>query len=229
MSTSTSRFEGFGPGTFEFLSELGICNNKPWFEAHRDEFEAEVMRPARAFVVALGEALRPTFGGIVADPRTDRSIFRLHRDTRFSKDKSPFKSHLGMLLWEGDRPKMECSGFYIHLEPGRVMLGAGLYMIPRELLPAYRAAVASEAGRGLLEAVAAVEATGAVVDGASTKRVPAGWPADLPQSGLLKRTGLYAWVESEPDATVATPSFVQATAARLTAMAPIHRWLVANL
>src|SRR3970282_3008545 len=101
----------------KFLSKLKRNNNKDWFESHRDEFNNSVLEPAQEFVVVLGELLRTFVPGIIAIPKTDKSIFRLHRDVRFSKDKAPYKTNLGILFWEGDRKKMDCPGFYFHAEP----------------------------------------------------------------------------------------------------------------
>src|SRR3970282_2502527 len=85
----------------KFLSKLKRNNNKDWFESHRDEFNNSVLEPAQEFVVVLGELLRTFVPGIIAIPKTDKSIFRLHRDVRFSKDKAPYKTNLVILFWEG--------------------------------------------------------------------------------------------------------------------------------
>ena len=99
------------------------------------------MKPAQAFVVELGERLESIVPNIVADPRRDKSIFRIHRDTRFSNDKSPFKTHLAIFFWEGSRKKLENSGFYLQISATSLMLAVGLYIFPSPLLDVYREAV----------------------------------------------------------------------------------------
>jgi uncharacterized protein (TIGR02453 family) len=96
------------------------------------------MTPARSFVTAMGEKLRKIAPGIVADPRVNKSIFRIYRDTRFSKEKTPFKTNLGIWFWEGDLPRMESFGFYFHVEGKKMMLAAGVYMFQKEQLEAFR-------------------------------------------------------------------------------------------
>lgn len=82
----------------KFLSKLKNNNNKEWFESHREEFISSVLEPAQEFVVVLGELLRTIVPEIISIPKIDKSIFRLHRDVRFGKDKSPYKTNLGILL-----------------------------------------------------------------------------------------------------------------------------------
>ncbi|MEI6613544.1 MAG: DUF2461 domain-containing protein, partial [Chrysiogenales bacterium] len=115
-------FRGFSKKTVEFFKDLAANNNREWFAAQRNNYEENVLQPARAFVVAMGERLQRLTPGITANPRTDGSLFRIYRDTRFSPDKSPYKTHMGIFFWEGKRPRMECSGYYFHLEPPNLML-----------------------------------------------------------------------------------------------------------
>ena len=219
---------GFSQETLAFLAELELHNHKAWFDVNRSRFEAVVMEPARQFVEGVGAAVQAFAPEVHADPRTDKSIFRFHRDVRFSKDKAPFKTHLGILWWEGTRAKMGCSGFYFQLEANRAMLGAGLYMIPKELVGQYRDAVADvHGGRALLAAAAQVEAAGYKIEGRNAKRVPKGYPADLPQSDFLRHDGLYAWrAFDEVPAALFGDGAAAFAAEHFAAMEPLHRWLV---
>src|SRR5690606_7632301 len=128
----------FPKSAFNFLRKLSSNNNKEWFEQHREEFETHLFIPAQMFVTEFGERLRSIVPAINAIPKTDKSIFRLHRDVRFSKDKSPYKTNLGLYFWEGDRKKMDCAGFYFHIEPGYMFLGSGQYQFSNELLKKFR-------------------------------------------------------------------------------------------
>ena len=91
-----NRFNGFNRKTFKFFKDLEENNTREWFEEHRSIFEKNVMEPAQEFVMEMGERLKSISPKIVAIPKTDKSIFRIYRDVRFSKDKTPYKTHLGI-------------------------------------------------------------------------------------------------------------------------------------
>lgn len=230
MTAAASQL-AFPADALDFLAELEAHNHRPWFQSQRDRFEASILEPSRAFVVALGDALRPVAPHLVADPRTDKSIFRMHRDTRFSKDKAPFKTHVGILLWEGDRPKPECSGFYLHIEHSAYRLGAGHYLFARDQIAAWRTLLRSDraAIAALSRACERVRAEGFSIEGATTARVPRGCPADLPHSPFFRHTGLYAWSEPLPVEELLEPGAVSRITDRFIRMAPVHRWLVDHI
>lgn len=151
---ASSEFKGFPKACEKFYVDLQHDNTREWFDTRKADFEANVMGPARDFVVEMGARLAEIAPQVVADPRLDKSIFGHYRDTRFSKDKSPHKTHLGIFSWEGDGPKMECSGFYFHLEPPEIMLGVGIHCFSKGLLSAFREAVVDEEhGVSLAEAI----------------------------------------------------------------------------
>jgi uncharacterized protein (TIGR02453 family) len=221
-------FPGFPKRTIAFLHDLAAHNDRAWFAAHKAEYEAAVMEPARAFVLAMGERLRRLTPGIKAEPRTDGSLFRIFRDTRFSPDKSPFKTNLGILFWEGGGSRMENPGYYFHLEPPTLMLGGGLYIIPRTLLERYRRTVADpEYGPELAAIVKKLKARpGFTIGGEHYKRVPAGYDADPVAAGLLRHSGLYAGCEVPVPAELHSPALVDYCLKRFKPMEPLHRWMV---
>ncbi len=100
-----SEFKGFPKECVNFYVDVVQNNSKAWFDSHKNVFESYVMTPARDFVSEMGKLLGQISPGINADPRLNRSIFRPYRDTRFSKDKTPYKTHLGIFFWEGSREK----------------------------------------------------------------------------------------------------------------------------
>lgn len=232
-------FPGFPEDALRFLLDLRANNNKPWFEANKARYEASLLEPSRAFVIAMGERLRSIAPGIHAEPQVNRSLFRINRDTRFSADKSPYKTEVGIFFWEGERDRMACPGFYMHLEPGELMLGVGLYLFPPELLARYRdACVHPQSGATLRQAVEQIRAAlgqqaleakacGGNVD--HLKRVPAGYDDSHPNAEFLKYKGLHAGVGGSIPAAFHTPDFVDQAFERFSAMMPLHRWLVENL
>lgn len=221
-------FTGFPEETLGFLERLKKNNDRDWFKAHRGEFDDFVLGPARSFVVALGDRLRASGLKVVADPRTDKSIFRLHRDTRFSKDKSPYKTHLAILLWEGDGPKMECPGFYFHLDPETLMIGGGIYMFPPHQLREFRRSVDHDKRGPALEKI--LKQAGKLVPSephaGKYKRVPRGFDADHPRAELLKLKGLTFGEEIPPPPALHSRKLVEFCARRYEKMAPVHRWLL---
>ncbi len=127
--------------TISFLNKLAKNNNREWFEANRDLYESNFLQPAEEFVTELGPKLQKLHTDLIAFPKIDKSIFRLHRDVRFSKDKSPYKKNLAILIWEGERKKLECPGFYIHVEPKLFFIGSGVYEFSKETIKIFREAV----------------------------------------------------------------------------------------
>jgi uncharacterized protein (TIGR02453 family) len=224
---STNTFSGFPRQTVTFLRGLAAHNEREWFAAHRADYETAVMEPARAFVTAMGGRLKRLTPGIRFDPRANGSLFRIFRDTRFSPDKSPYKTNLGILFWEGRGPRMGCSGYYVHLEPPVLMLGAGLYIIPRPLLERYRRAVADpEYGTELAAIVRKLSARpGYTLGGEHYKRVPAGYDADPAAAGLLRHAGLYAGWEGPIPPELHSAALVEFCWEKFKPMEPLHRWL----
>jgi len=222
-------FSGFPKKTVTFLRGLAANNNREWFAAHKREYETEVLEPAKAFVRAMGERLRRLSPEIKAEPRTDGSLFRLFRDTRFSPDKSPYKTNLGIYFWEGRGSRLECSGYYFHLEPPTLMLGGGLYIFPRPLLERYRRAVADpDYGAELAAIVKKITSRpGYTLGGEHYKRVPAGFDAAPENAGLMRHAGLYAGCEAPIPPELHSAALVDYCWKRFKPMEPLHRWLTA--
>jgi uncharacterized protein (TIGR02453 family) len=115
-------FGGFPPATVRFLRELRVNNRKDWFDAHRSDYEAFWVAPAKAFVVAAGRQLAELAPGIRAEPRVLGSIFRINRDTRFVRGAGPYKDHFDFWFWEGER-RRAVSGFFARLTRGWLASG----------------------------------------------------------------------------------------------------------
>ncbi len=221
-------FSGFTKETVRFFIGIRRNNNREWFEKHRDVYEAHVMEPAKAFVVAMGEKLRKIVPRIIAVPRVNKSIFRLNRDTRFSLDPSPYKTNMGIYFWEGSATRMEAAGFYFHLEPPTLMIGGGYYMFPDSLLSRYRKAVVDpKRGKKLSAIVDGIEKLeGWSVFGKHYKRVPAGFDPSHPNVELLKHRGLYAGTEDKIPDEFFSARIVDYCFDRFETIVPLHRWLV---
>jgi uncharacterized protein (TIGR02453 family) len=220
-------FAGFPPAAFAFLRALEEDNSKRTFDAQRAAYDDALMAPARELVADLGEALQARVSpGIHADPRVNGSIFRINRDTRFSKDKTPYKTHLDLYFWEGQGRSRDCPGLFFRMTPRAVVLGAGFHHFDPPRLARFRAAVVDEKAGGALDtALAGVRRAGAEIGGETYKRVPAGVDAAHPRAALLRHGGLFAYSESPLPREASSPAFVGWCAGRLERLAPVHCWL----
>jgi len=221
-------FKGFSKETIDFFYNLKRNNNKEWFDRHKKDFEVSVMEPARAFVVSMGSRLKSLSPDIIAVPKINKSLFKIQRDIRFSPDKSPYKIHLGIFLWEGNRPRMECSGFYFHLEPPKLILGVGIYMFPPRLLDHYRKSVIHpEYGQELSDILRKVfKGEGYELGGKHYKRVPAGFDSSHPNAELLLHKGFYVGQETGLPKELYSARLLDYCWERYHPLAPLHRWLV---
>lgn len=218
-------FDGFTPGTFAFLRGIAAHNNREWFQANRAAYEEHLLAPAMDLVVALGERLKHLSKDVHAEPRINGSIMRINRDTRFSKDKRPYKDHLDLWFWEGKDRKGP--GFWFRVTPERLMLGAGMHLFEKDLLERYRRAVVDpRRGPALQRAVDKLRAAGYDIGGTAYKRVPSGFEAAHPRAGLLLHGGLYAGIDTKLPAEARGAKFPDLCFAHYKTMAPLQEWLV---
>jgi uncharacterized protein (TIGR02453 family) len=194
MAVDVRRFAGFRPDAIDFLAELAQNNDRAWFQPRKAEFEALLKEPMESLVAALAEAFEARGLPLQADPK--RSIFRIYRDTRFAKDKSPYKIHMGASFpWvEGMDPATDTShtehanGAYFHLQPGENFAGGGMWHASKPVLDAFRQAILDDDARvrRALEDPAFIAEFGPVNSHESLKRVPPGYPPDHPLADLLR-------------------------------------------
>jgi uncharacterized protein (TIGR02453 family) len=214
----------------KFLSKLKRNNNKEWFESHREEFNNLVFEPAQEFVVVLGELLRTIVPDIIAIPKTDKSIFRIHRDIRFSKDKLPYKTNLGLYFWEGNRKKMECSGFYFHIEPGSFFLGSGHYEFTDDQLKKFRNTIYNpDKAKELDSIIKKLMKKGFGIGGKTYKKVPRGFDPEYPFAEYLLHSGLYSFEENKDLKVLEKENPVKFAFQKYKTMLPLHQWLVKNI
>jgi uncharacterized protein (TIGR02453 family) len=223
-----STFSGFPQQGVDFLANLASHNERAWFEAHKAEYQKYLLEPALTFVSELGSKLQAISSGIRTDPRSDGSgvLMRIHRDTRFSKDKSPYKTNISGLFWEGQK-KTESPAFGFQLEATGMGLMAGIFKFSPEMLNAYRNAVLDErTGRELTEVLESLQKAGVYqIGGEHYKRVPAGFDPTHKRADLLRYVGLYLFSPGIPISAVQTPALVDICYAHFQKMAPIFLWL----
>lgn len=226
---SHHEFTGFPEAGLRFLEDLGANNEKVWFEANKDVYKRELLEPAVQFVTALGERLQALNPNIRYDTRTNGSgsLMRIYRDVRFSKDKSPYKTSVAGMWWEGEGKKTASSAYGFHLEASGMGLMAGQFGFSKEQLQAYREAVDYDrTGKALVAVIAAVQQAGDyTIVGEHYKRVPRGYDPDHPRAALLRYNSLYAHPPMVSRAQVLTAELVDVCLAHFENMAPIQRWL----
>ncbi|MDX6690590.1 MAG: hypothetical protein QOG15_2047 [Solirubrobacteraceae bacterium] len=221
----------FPKATTKFLRTLRDNNDRAWFDAHRDEYHAAYVEPAKAFVSAVAPALERIAPGIHAEPRILASIFRINRDTRFTKDKRPYKDHLDLWFWEGER-KTAVSGFFLRISPALVGIGAGSHGFDRDALMRFRAAAADpDRGDELLAVADDLERQGFEIGGERYARVPrdVDVDADDPAARFLRHGALNVHHE-EPAKLASDAERLMATCVDIwSRLAPLHRWLVQHV
>jgi uncharacterized protein (TIGR02453 family) len=198
MAVHAPSFTGFRPEAIQFLADLTANNERAWFQPRKAEYERLLKEPMEELCVALEAEFRGRDIPLHADAA--RSPFRIYRDTRFSKDKSPYKTHVAAsFAWAGDgidsatgrshTESVHASGGYFHLQPGEIYVGGGVWHPDKEWITAFRERVADDYDgfRDLVDAPAFKGTFGDVGDdGESLKRVPAGFPPDHPAANILR-------------------------------------------
>ena len=223
-------FPGFRPQALSFFRQLKRRNTRPWFEAHRAIYDREVKRPLQALVEELDIALARTAPEIVGHPQ--RSIFRIHRDVRFSKDKSPYKTQAACWLYHIDAGRgvggeaQGGAGFYFQLAPGDCLLGAGIWMPPRGALTRIREALAEAPDP--FESIVGVprfrRRFGTLDEDAMLKRLPRGYTESHPAARWLRYLSFTAGRRLS-EREVLSPRLPATLARDFAALTPFVRWL----
>jgi uncharacterized protein (TIGR02453 family) len=221
---------GFPKETFAFLKGIKAHNEKAWFDAHRDLYEAGYVAPARAFVEALGPKLRKIAPEVKFEPKVNGSMSRINRDIRFSKDKRPYKEHLGLWFWHGDKRQWDVPGFWFELTPAHLQLGVGIYMLQGEALDSFRQSIIHpRSGKALLAAVASVKKKGEYEIGGKTRKLmPRGFETDPDRADYLLYEGLYTSI-TLPPAMASQDDLVDACFRHYANMWPVGTWLLAEV
>lgn len=223
-----TEFNGFPKALPEFFDRLTENNSKEWFDANRKQYESDVKTPSIAFVNVMGERLAAIRPDINAIPKVNQSLFRLNRDTRFSHDKSPYKTNMGILFWIGAGKRMERPGFYFHYEPGMVMLGAGMHQLTKQGLAHFREAVADpQKAKQLQTVLGKVDVAPYAIGTRHYKRLPRGFEAVTDfQAEMLLYNSLTVRFETGIPAEFHTGELIEFCFTHFNHMAPVNQWLL---
>ncbi|MEM9874398.1 MAG: DUF2461 domain-containing protein [Myxococcota bacterium] len=210
---------------FRFLTDLKKNNDRDWFKAHRDRYEEAVKAPMLAFIEDLAPAMAKVSEHVVVSAKpVGGSMFRIHRDTRFSKDKSPYKTHAAMQFRHVAGKDVHAPGFYLHLEPGDVFMGGGMWHPDNKALTSIRTRLADDPDAWKKVTRSKTFRDSFALYGGSLKRPPRGFDADHSFVEDLKRKDFIAVSSFDPDAPL-DAGFMADFTKRCRRAAPFMRWL----
>jgi uncharacterized protein (TIGR02453 family) len=214
----------FTPALFRFLGELRLHNDRDWFERNRDRYVRDVRDPMLRFVADFAPVLKKIAPRLVADPRpVGGSLFRIHRDTRFSSDKTPYKTNAAAHFRHEAGRDVHGPGCYLSLDPDTVEIGGGVWHPDADALRLIRASIVERPG-DWKRALATPAMRRLTWWGESLRRPPRGFPDDHPMMDLLRRKNLAAGIELPVEAAL-RPGLVERCAEVYRALAPTMRLL----
>lgn len=209
-----------------FMGELAENNDRDWFQAHKKRYEKDVKRPALGFIEEVGPHLAELSSHFLAIPKAQGgSLFRIYRDTRFSKDKTPYKTHTALQFRHEDASRdVHAPGFYLGLEPGGCMLGAGAWTPPSPALKQIREAIVADPDRWQSVKDALDPAGLTFMEGDMLKRAPKGFDPEHRHIADLRRKS-FAVSRPLSDAEVTAPDFAPTLVGHYRDAAPLVRFL----
>ncbi|MEM8951104.1 MAG: DUF2461 domain-containing protein [Pseudomonadota bacterium] len=217
--TNDNEFRGFSRKAVTFLSNLRDNNERAWFNDHKSDYEREIREPAKAFALDMGSALKELTGRAHG-----HKIFRIHRDVRFSKDKTPYNTHLHIaFIPESEKPSPPC--WFFGLDPDGLTLGTGIFAFDKDDLDSFRRRVLGPDGTRLSELVQRLEKEGIRFGKPDLKRIPSGYPNEHPAADLLRYKGFSAWTDHADSMTATDPALVWICGRDFARLKPVFDWL----
>ncbi|MGI9401838.1 MAG: DUF2461 domain-containing protein [Rhizobiaceae bacterium] len=208
----------FGEGTLKFLEKLKSNNNREWFHANKSEYEANVKHPAAAFAHAMEFELE----NLTGIPHKSK-IFRINRDIRFSKDKTPYNVHIHISWSRTDMKSGPAWMFGSSLE--YCTLGCGMFEFSKPGLESYRNAVCGSKGDDLTQVMKGLSASDYRLADPALKRIPTGYPDAGSNAELLRYKGFMAWFDLDGPRAVLDPDLIKTSVRRCKPMLPLWKFL----
>jgi len=190
------QFDGFKKEGTKFLKDLYVNNTKVWFENNRHIWEENILNPNKAFVDEMGETLQILVPTINAIPKASKSLFKIYRDTRFSKDKTPMKEKVGIIFWQGTTHRMDSSSFYFFYTRDTYYIGTGMRDFKTPMLKVYREYIKNETKAAELEKILnELKEKGYDLCAPRYKRIPKGIDKEYKYAHLALYGTLHAYKE----------------------------------
>jgi len=215
----------FTPKLFRFMKDLAANNDRDWFNANKPRFQSDVRDPLLQFISDFAPKIRRVTDQIVADPRPNGgSMFRIYRDTRFSKDKSPYKIHAAAQFRHASGKDVHAPGYYLHLQPGSVFMGAGVWHPDGKFLANIREAIVADP-TAWKRITRGKTLTGTFTrEGETLKRAPRGFDPEHPLVDDLKRKD-HILVANFTQKAVCEPGFIDEFAGLCKKASPFMKFL----
>ena len=222
-------FAGFPAETAQFLSELAENNQREWFKENKHRYERHVLEPALEFINAMNPRLEKISRHFVAiGKRTGGSLMRVYRDTRFSKNKTPYKTNVGIQFRHELGKDVHAPGFYLHIQPKNCFLGTGIWRPDSDALAAIRNSIAENPGKWKRARDSKRFVEHFRLGGDRLKRPPRGYAANHPFIEDLKRKDFIAMSEF-PINRIRSAEFIDEVATRYATARPLMKFLCAAL
>ena len=224
-SKQTGDASPFTRGTLTFLEELRANNERDWFNQNKHRYESEILDPALRFIDSMYEPLAsvaPHFTAVAK--RSGGSLMRVYRDTRFSKDKTPYKTNIGIQFRHELGRDAHAPGYYLHIEPQQAFIGAGLWRPPADALRAIRDRIAARPDEWRRAIEDRTFAGLYRLGGESLSRAPRGFDKDHAMIEHIKRKDFIAVREVRP-VDVTRPGFRKKMLESIRAAEPLMRFL----
>jgi uncharacterized protein (TIGR02453 family) len=220
------QFAGFPKEGLVFLKNLKRNNNRDWFQENKSTYKTMVDEPAHSFLEAISDNITKLSGVPMAG-----KVFRIYRDVRFSKDKTPYNTHIRMSFVRSGADKKKCGEapmFSISIEPEKLFLGLGYFEFSKNVLPSYQKAVAKDStGKALEKLIVKMNKKGFEFEGPEYKRVPSSFNKDHPRGDLLRRKGLSLWSEDSIPRELHSSKAIDFCINKYRDMLPFYKWLQA--
>jgi uncharacterized protein (TIGR02453 family) len=222
---AASSFNGFPTETLKFLRQLKRNNNRDWFQKNKARYEAAFIEPSLAFIAAMDAPLKKISPSFTAIPKkTGGSLMRIYRDSRFSKDKTPYKTNIGIHFRHETGCSVHAPGFYLHIEPGSVFLGVGIWHPESKPLLKIRQTISEKSDDWKKVRDNRAFRRHYELSGDSLKRPPQGFSADDSMIDDLKRKDFIGVCELD-EAAIHEKSFVKDATAIFRSASPLARFL----
>jgi len=218
-------FTGFPADLFQFFTDLEGNNNRDWFNAAKERYAETVVQPMSEFISAMQPRLKAISSNYIADPKPyGGSMFRIYRDARFSRDKTPYKTHAACQFRHNAGSDAHAPGFYVHLGTEGLLFGGGIWQPPAPQLNKIRDFIADNARSWarIKNAPKTLELGG--IRGESLVRPPRGFNAEHVHIEDLKRKSFYVMAEAAPSAAL-VPGFIDQVADAFNRAAPLNRFI----
>ncbi len=218
------KFNGFPVETLRFLSDLRLNNNKPWFEAHKGEYERFVLEPLQNLVMDIGPFMLTIDPDFEARPRVDKTISRIYRDTRFSHDKSPYKSCMWLTFKRPIKDWKDAPAYFLEITPDSYRYGMGFYSASKETMDRLRKASDGKPKEFMKAVSFYSKQQDFVVEGEKYKRVlNSGIPKDLQE--WYQRKNLYLVCNREIDESFFSKELAEDLNSGFKLLAPFYQYL----